>query len=82
MCTLYYIVSAPDSSKNVNDDKTHRPDGGDEATEALQGLLVGLLEQLSDAAVHDVPVEHLDPVKLSDEANVAEGTPPQLHLLE
>ena len=67
----------------VNDvDKSHRSDGGDEPAEALHGLLVCLLEQLPDALVHDFPVEHLDPVKLSDKANVTKGSPPQLHLLE
>ena len=62
-------------------DKTHRPDGGDQATETLHGLLVSLLEQLADALVHDLPVEHLDPVELPDKANVTQGPPPQLHLL-
>ena len=61
--------------------KTHRPDGGDQATETLHGLLVSLLEQLPDALVHDLPGEHPDPVELSDEADVTQGPPPQLHLL-
>ena len=68
--------------ENVNVvDNTYRSDGGDKSAETLHGLLVSLLEQLADALVHDLPVKHLDPVELSDEANVTQGPSSKLHLL-
>lgn len=53
-------------------------DGGQQPTQALQGLGVVVLEQLHDAVVHDDLGEHLELEELPDELDVAQRAPPGL----
>lgn len=55
-------------------------DGGEQPAQALQGLLVVVLEQLDHAVVHDGLRQHLELEQLADELDVADGAPPSLVL--
>lgn len=55
-------------------------DGGEQPAQALQGLLVVVLEQLDHAVVHDGLRQHLELEQLADELDVADGAPPGLVL--
>lgn len=53
-------------------------DGGEQPAQALQGLLVVVLEQLHHTVVHDGFGQHLQLKKLPNELDVAQGAPPGL----
>lgn len=53
-------------------------DGGQQSAQALQGLLVVVLEQLHNAVVHDDLGEHFELEQLADELDVAQRAPPGL----
>lgn len=55
-------------------------DGGEQPAQALQGLLVVVLEQLDHAVVHNGLRQHLELEQLADELDVADGAPPRLIL--
>ena len=55
-------------------------DGGEQAAEALQTLLVVVLEQLDHAVVHDGFGQHLQLEELADEPDVADGASARLVL--
>ena len=55
-------------------------DGGQQSTEALQRLLVVVLQQLDDAVVHDGLRQHLQLEQLADELDVAQRPPARLVL--
>lgn len=55
-------------------------DGREQSAQTLQRLLVVILEQLDDAVVHDGFGQHLELEQLTDELDVADGTPPRLVL--
>ena len=60
---------------------SHLADGSYKPAHTLETLLVRLPQQLLDTSVHDPAGQHLDPVQLPDELDVAQTTPPQLRLL-
>ena len=49
--------------------------GGEQRTQALQRLLVLVLQQLHHRIVHDGHRQHLELEKFANELNVADGTP-------
>lgn len=55
-------------------------DGGEQPAQALQRLLVVVLQQLDNTVVHDGFSQHLELEELADELDVADGTPPGLVL--
>lgn len=55
-------------------------DGGEQPAQALQRLLVVVLQQLDHAVVHDGLSQHLEFEELPDELDVADGAPPRLVL--
>ncbi len=56
-------------------------DGGEQPAQALQRLLVVVLQQLDNTVMHDGLRQHLELEELADELDVADGTPPGLVLV-
>lgn len=50
--------------------------GGQQSTQALQGLLVMVFEQFYNAVVHDDLCEHFQLKELTNELDVSQGAPP------
>ncbi len=55
-------------------------DGGEQPAQALQRLLIVVLQQFDNTVVHDGLCQHLQLEELADELDVANGAPPGLVL--